>query len=77
MGAPVYNTGFVGQGTRVHKRVMSSCQPSGIDIAYSNYKAIEGQAKKAYEMGTGLYSAYKIGRQAYPYLRAGIQAAMA
>ena len=72
MGAPVFSTNFVGQGTQAHKRVMS-CPPS----LYYRYKSIEGQAKQAYEIGAGLYSAYKIGRQAYPYRRAGIQAAMA
>ena len=72
MGAPVYSTTFVGQGTQAHKRVMT-CPPT----VYSRYKSIEGQAKQASEIAGGLYSAYKIGRQAYPYLRAGIQAAMA
>ena len=72
MGAPVYSTTFVGQGTQAHKRVMT-CPPT----VYSRYKSIEGQAKQAYEIGAGLYSAYKISRQAYPYLRAGTQAAMA
>ena len=72
MGAPVYSTTFVGQGTQAHKRVMT-CPPT----VYSRYKSIEGQAKQVYEIGAGLYSACKMGRQAYPYLRAGIQAAMA
>ena len=72
MGAPVFSTNFVGQGTQAHKRVMT-CPPT----VYSRYKSIEGQAKQAYEIGAGLYSAYKKRRQPYPYLRAGIQAAMA
>ena len=72
MGAPVYSTTFVGQGTQAHKRVLT-CPPT----VYSRYKCIEGEAKQAYEIGARLYSAYKIGRQAYPYLCTGIQAAMA
>ena len=72
MGVPVFSTNFVGQGTQAHKRVMT-CPPT----VYSRYKSIEGQAKQAYEIAGGLYSAYQIGRQAYPYRRAGIQAAMA
>ena len=31
-------------------------------------------AKKVAEMGTGLYGAYKMGRAAYPYIRAGLAA---
>ena len=57
MGAPVFSTTLAGQGTQAHKRVMT-CPPT----AYSRYKSIEGQAKQAYEIGAGLYSAYKIGR---------------
>ena len=72
MGAPVFSTSFVGQCSQADKRVMT-CAPT----AYSWYKSIEGQAKQAYEIGASLHSAYKIGRPAYPYLRAGIQAAMA
>ena len=56
MGAPVFSTNFVGQGTQAHKRVMT-CPAS----MYSRCKSIEGQAKQAYEIAGGLYSAYKIG----------------
>ena len=41
---------------------------------YSRYKSIEGDAKKLYEMGTGLYGAYQMGRTAYPYIRAALAA---
>ena len=73
MGAPVFNTHYVGTGT---KRAMA-CKPHGFDGVYSRYKSMEGRAKQAYEMGAGLYGAYQFGRQAYPYIRAGVQAAMA
>ena len=73
MGAPVYNTGFVGQGTRRAKPVMGP-QPGAIESIYSKYKRAEADAKMLAEMGTGMYGAYKMGRAAYPYIRAGLAA---
>ena len=73
MGAPVYNTNFVSNGTRTPKRTLE-CKQGGINAVYSRYKSIEGDAKKLYEMGTGLYGAYQMGRAAYPYIRAGLAA---
>ena len=73
MGAPVYNTNFVGNGTRTPKRTLD-CKQGGINTVYSRYKSIEGDAKKVLEMGTGMYNAYKMGRAAYPYIRAGLAA---
>ena len=73
MGAPVYNTNFVGNGTRTPKRTLD-CKQGGINAVYSRYKSIEGDIRKVAEMGTGMYNAYKIGRAAYPYIRAGLAA---
>ena len=73
MGAPVYNTNFVGSGTRTPKRTLDYKQ-GGMNAVYSRYKSIEGDAKKVAEMGTGMYGAYKMGRAAYPYIRAGLAA---
>ena len=73
MGAPVYNTDFVGSGTRTPKRTLA-CKQGGISAMYSKYKSIEGDAKKVYEMGSGVYSAYRMGRAAYPYIRGALAA---
>ncbi len=76
MGAPVYNTNYVGQGTRTPKPVMANQQGgTWVDSVYSNYKHIEGQGKKVAEMGAGAYGAYQMARNAYPYIRQGMQAA--
>ena len=73
MGAPVYNTNFVGSGSRTPKRTLD-CKQGGINAMYSRYKSIEGDARKVLEMGTGMYNAYKLGQAAYPYIRAGLAA---
>ena len=73
MGAPVYNTNFVGSGTRTPKRTLD-CKQGGINVVYNRYKSIESDAKKLHEIGTGLYGAYQMGRAAYPYIRAGLAA---
>ena len=75
MGAPVYNTNYVGHGTRLPKPVLG-CQQGGtwVDDAYTKYKHAEGQGKKLAEIGAGLYSGYQYGRAAYPYIRAGLAA---
>ena len=71
MGAPVYNTNSVGTGTRTPKRTLD-CKQGGINAMYSNYKSIEGDAKKVFEMGGGVYSAYRMGRAAYPCIRGAL-----
>ena len=73
MGAPVYNTGFVGTGTRAAKQPLAS-KTGGISDVYSRYKRIEGNARKVAEMGGGLYGAYQAAKQAYPAIRGGMQA---
>ena len=45
-----------------------------MNAMYSRYKSVEGDAKKLYEMGTGLYGAYQMGRAPYPFIRAGLAA---
>ena len=76
MGAPVYNTNFVGQGTRIPKPVMANKQGgTWVDDVYSKYKHVEAQGKKIGEMGAGAYGAYTMMRDAYPYVRQGMQAA--
>ena len=78
MGAPVYNTNFVGSGTRTPKPVLAAKQGgSFIDDAYTKYKRIEDQGGKVAEIGTGLYGAYRAARAAYPTARAGLQALLA
>ena len=74
MGAPVYNTGFVGQGTRRPKPVMGP-QPSAIEGVYQKYKRVEADAKMLAEIGSGAYTAYQAARQADPVVRAGMVAA--
>ena len=74
MGAPVFNTNFVGGGTRIPKRTLDSKPPGGISGLYSRYKSVESDAKKLHEIGTGLFGAYQMGRAAYPYIRAGLAA---
>ena len=71
MGAPIYNTGFVGQGTRTSKQPLA-CKTGGIAGVYSRYKRIEGDAKKVADIGGGLYGAYQAARQAYPAIRAAL-----
>ena len=73
MGAPVYNTNFVGSGTRTPKRTLD-CKQGGINTMFSRYKSIEGDVRKLHEIGTGLYGAYQMGRTAYPCIRAGLAA---
>ena len=73
MGAPVYNTSFVGPGTRASKQPLAS-KTGGISDVYSRYKRIEGDARKVAEMGGGLYGAYQAAKQAYPAIRVGMQA---
>ncbi len=72
MGAPVFNTNFVGQGTRTTKPVLA-CKKGGIDGIYASYKDVEGKAQKIAEMGSGIYGAYQTMRAAYPIFRAGMQ----
>ena len=75
MGAPVYNTNFVGSGTRTPKPVLAAKQGgSFIDNVYATYERIEDQGGKVAEMGTGLYGAYRAASEAYPMVRAGIEA---
>ena len=72
MGAPVFNTNFVGQGTRTPKPELA-CKKGGIDGIYASYKDVEGKAQKIAEMGPGIYGAYQTMRAAYPIFRAGMQ----
>ena len=73
MGAPVYNTNFVGSGTRCPKPVMANKRAGTfVDHAYGRYKHMEDQSKKVAEMGSGLYASYKMMQAAYPYVRAAL-----
>ena len=73
MGAPVFNTSYVAQGTRASKQPLAS-KTGGIADVYSRYKRIEGDAKKVAEIGGGIYGAYQAARQAYPAIQVGMQA---
>ena len=73
MGAPIYNTGFVGAGTRTTQQPLAS-KTGGIAGVHSRYKRIEGDAKKVADIGTGIYGACQAVSQAYPALRVGMQA---
>ena len=63
MGAPVFNTSFVGQGTRAPKNPMTSTQTGGLYDIMSKGKQIYGTASTAYA-----------GREYYPMIREGLQA---
>ena len=64
----------MGQGTRTSKQPLASKTGGIAGSIYSKYKRIEGGAKKVAEIGTGLYGAYQVARQAYPAIRIGMQA---
>ena len=64
MGAPVFNTRFVGQGTRSPKPVMHT-QEGGLHQAYET-------GKKVYGAASAMYGAYQTARAMYPTIRAGI-----
>ena len=66
MGAPVFNTSFVGQGTRAAKNPMTSPKTGGLHDIMS-------KGQKLYGVASTLYGAYKTGRQYYPFIRAGAQ----
>ena len=68
MGAPVFNTSFVGQGTRTAKNPMTSPQTGGLHDIYT-------KGKELYGVASTLYGAYRTARQYYPAVRAGMQAA--
>ena len=71
----MYNTNFVGNGTRVPKPVLATkVGGTFVDDAYAKFKHIEDQGGKVAEMGAGLYGAYRAARAAYPMVRAGIAA---
>ena len=75
MGAPVYNTSFVGNGTRTPKPVLANKQAGTfVDQVYGKYKHMQDQGQKVAEMGTGLYGTYQMMRAAYPLIRAEIGA---
>ena len=75
MGAPVYNTSFVGNGTRCPKPVLANKQAGTfVDQVYGKCKHMQDQGQKVAEMGTGLYGAYQTMRAAYPQIRAEIGA---
>ncbi len=65
MGAPVFNTRFVGQGTRQPKPAMCN-QQGGLSSAYETGKHVYGVA-------SALYGAYQTGKAWYPAIRAGLQ----
>ena len=63
MGAPVYNTSFVGNGTRTPKPVLANKQAGTfVDQVYGKYKHMQDQGQKVAEMGTGLYGTYQMMR---------------
>ena len=69
----MYNTNFVGSGTRCPKPVLANKRAGTfVDQAYGRYKHMEDQSKKVAEMGTGLYASYKMMQAAYPYVRAAL-----
>ena len=67
MGAPVFNTSYVGQGSRTAKHPVTTTKTSGFSDAYES-------GKHWYGVAATLYGAYKFGRELYPAIRAGMQA---
>ena len=68
MGAPVYNTSCVGQGTRTAKHPVTSPQTGGLHDIYAKGKHLYGVAQT-------LYGAYRMGREYYAAARPYMEAA--
>ena len=73
MGAPVFNTSFVGQGTRAPKNPMSSTQTGGLHDIMAKGKQIYGTASTAYGVWRAAKDAYTTAREYYPLIRAELQ----
>ena len=73
MGAPVFNTSFVGQGTRTAKNPMTSPQTGGLHDLMSKGKQIYGTASTAYGVYRAAKDAYTTAREYYPLIREGLQ----
>ena len=73
MGAPVFNTSFVGQGTRCPKNPMTSSQTGGLHDIMSKGKEIYGTASSIYGYYRAAKDAYTTAREYYPQIRAGLE----
>ena len=73
MGAPVFNTSFVGQGTRTAKNPMTSPQTGGLHDIMAKGKQIYGTASTAYGVYRAAKDAYTTAREYYPIIREGLQ----
>ena len=73
MGAPVFNTSFVGQGTRTAKNPMTSPQTGGLHDIMSKGKQIYGTASQIYGFYRAAKDAYTTAQEYYPMIRAGLQ----
>ena len=73
MGAPVFNTSFVGQGTRTAKVPMTSSQTGGLHDLMSKGKQIYGTASTAYGVYRAAKDVYTTAREYYPMIREGLQ----
>ena len=73
MGAPVFNTSFVGQGTRTAKVPMTSSQTGGLHDLMSKGKQIYGTASSVYGYYRAVKDAYTSAREYWPMIREGLQ----
>ena len=73
MGAPVFNTSFVGQGTRTAKNPMTSPQTGGLHDIMSKGKQMYGAASTAYGVYRAAKDAYSTARGYWPMIRQGLQ----
>ena len=73
MGAPVFNTSFVGQGTRTAKNPMTSPQTGGLHDIMSKGKQIYGTASQVYGAYRAAKDAYTTAREYWPMVRQGLQ----
>ena len=73
MGAPVFNTSFVGQGTRTAKNPMTSPQTGGLHDIMSKGKQIYGTASQVYGAYRAAKDAYTTAREYWSMIREGPQ----
>ena len=69
----MFNTSFVGQGTRTAKNPMTSPQTGGLHDIMSKGKQIYGTASQVYGAYRAAKDAYTTAREYWPMVRQGLQ----
>ena len=69
----MFNTSFVGQGTRTAKNPMTSPQTGGLHDIMSKGKQIYGTASQVYGFNRAAKDAYTSAREYWPMIRQGLQ----